>query len=73
MERGVLQGSVLGPLFWNIAYDEVLQGDRPPGCVTICYADDTLVLASGGSWTNARRRAEECAAVVLRDTEKLGR
>lgn len=47
MLAGVPQGSVLGPTLWNIAYDSVLQLGSDYGCQTICYADDTLVLASG--------------------------
>ncbi|KMQ91059.1 reverse transcriptase [Lasius niger] len=45
MERevraGVPQGSVLGPLLWNIAFDSVLRLDAEEGCHTVCYADDT--------------------------------
>lgn len=38
------QGLVLHPLLWNIAFDGALRVKLPPGCITICYADDTLVL-----------------------------
>jgi len=47
---GVPQGSVLGPLLWNIAYDFVLRirGVRNVrGCTVVGYADDTLVLGFG--------------------------
>lgn len=47
---GVPQGSVLGPLLWEMAYDTVLRTALPPGCRVICYADDTLVLAPGKDW-----------------------
>lgn len=48
VERGVPQGSVLGHLLWNIAYDSVLGMPTPADCEIICYADDTLAIAGGG-------------------------
>ncbi len=41
---GVPQGSVLGPVLWNIAVDDVLKEDVPLEGSIICHADDTLVL-----------------------------
>lgn len=49
MSCGVPQGSVLGPLMWNLAYDVVLRTALPSGCQAVCYADDTLVLAGRGA------------------------
>ena len=49
VERGVPQGSVLGPTLWIIAYDEVLRCALPTDAVMVCYADDTLVLLEVGS------------------------
>lgn len=49
---GVPQGSVLGPLLWNLAYDTVLRVEKETGCDIICYADDTLILASAESYEN---------------------
>lgn len=65
MYCGVLQGSVLGPLLWNLAYDAVLRTTFPLGSCLLCYADDTLIAAQEENWLEARDAANEaCRAVV---------
>ena len=70
--RGVPQGSVLGPLLWNIAYDAVLRVQMPPDSALACYADDTLVLIWGAAWGGTVRLAELTVARVVAAIKGLG-
>lgn len=50
MTAGVPQGSILGPLLWNITYDGVLRiEDLPAGVDLIAYADDLAVTIQAGT------------------------
>ncbi|KAJ3639073.1 hypothetical protein Zmor_004372 [Zophobas morio] len=64
MTAGVPQGSVLGPLLWNIFYDEVLRMEVPDGVKLIGYADDLAVIAIGKNEEDLRERTEEALRLV---------
>lgn len=69
---GVPQGSVLGPVLWNIAFDSILDPTGEDGCRTICFADDTLILSEAGSATLAVERANCQINRILNRITKLG-
>lgn len=72
MEAGVPQGSVLGLLLWNIAFDSVLTTPKEIGCHVICYADDTLVIATANCVQTAVVRAGIRVSIIMREIQRLG-
>ncbi|XP_046742523.1 uncharacterized protein LOC124409151 [Diprion similis] len=69
---GVPQGSVLGPLLWNLTFDEVLRTGGETGCAVVCYADDTLVLSSAEEPSTTVALANTLIARVCRVIARLG-
>lgn len=69
---GVPQGSVLGPLLWNLAYDVVLRTILPRGVHVVCYADDTLVIAESDTYEGAIILAQQGVERVVGKIRELG-
>lgn len=61
---GVPQGSVLGPLLWNIMYDDLLKTELPSGTEIVAFADDAGLLITGKHLEEIQRLFGECYEIV---------
>jgi hypothetical protein len=68
LQRGCPQGSVLGPLLWNILFDGALDSPMPEYCELTAYADDLLLLIGA----NSRNEIEEKAETALSTLNEWG-
>lgn len=54
---GVPQGSILGPVLWNVLYDGVLRLELPEGVTAVAYADDLAVVVVARDEEELMRKA----------------
>lgn len=66
------QGSVLGPLLWNVGYDWALRTVLPSGLSVTCYADDTLIIARGDDFNEAAHLSVVGVTAVVRRIRRIG-
>lgn len=72
INRGCPQGSVLGPVLWNLTYDTVLEDIQSRhNCFFAAYADDLIVAESGSSRRDVELKLQAVVDTVQRVTEKL--
>ena len=67
LNKGYTLGSILGPKFWNLLFDDCLSAlSNRDHCKAIAYADDLVVLYSG----NSRRILEAVGTSVTQQFEE---
>lgn len=69
---GVPQGSVLGPILWNLFYDSLLNMRVPEGVQLVGFADDLAVLAVARTTTGLERSINLTLAAINDWTEQHG-
>lgn len=61
---GVPQGSVLGPLLWNIFYDQIFRLRYPEGVTIVGYADDVAILVEDREVENLEVKANQSLGII---------
>lgn len=59
LTRGCPQGSVLGPIMWNLFLDDLLESHLPTAVEMVAYADDVAILVYGNSRTELESKSNQ--------------
>ena len=65
MTRGCIQGSVCGPVFWNLILDELLERDLPEGCHIQAFADDVLLVVEAHNVADLQDAANNAIIKII--------
>lgn len=65
VSAGVPQGSILGPVLWNIMYDAVLRLKLPEGVEIVGFADDIVLTVMGDSKEQVEVRSYRAIGTVV--------
>lgn len=66
MSRGCIQGSVCGPLIWNIILDELFEIKLPDGCHLQAFADDILLIVQHKRHADLELSANKALELIYR-------
>lgn len=69
---GVPQGSVLGPLLWNLMYDALLKTQLPPGAEMVAFADDAGLVITAKTLEEANCTFGEAYDTVKKWMQSVG-
>ena len=75
LTKGCPQGSILGPILWNVIFEDLLRQDYGDDVHIVAYADDAMLIVGGRSRTDLVEAAEPgkkgISALLLRASSKF--
>ena len=69
---GVPQGSVLGPLLWNVMYDEILNISLPEEATIVGFADDVAIVVVAKLLEEVVQLSNDTIEIVQRWLQSVG-
>ena len=72
VSRGCPQGSICGPILWNLCLDDLLHDLSAHGTKVVAYADDLLLVVEGNTRAEVERRVAETMLPVYAWGERVG-
>ncbi|KAL7295034.1 hypothetical protein TKK_0011636 [Trichogramma kaykai] len=71
VKKGAPQGSILGPDLWNICMDPVLREVQDRGGEIVAYADDLLLIVTGGGRQACEDQGQDMTRLIARWADRL--
>lgn len=65
VNQGCPQGSVLGPVLWNLVSDDLIKSLEALGFKLVAFADDVVIIISG----NSRKELEEKGTMAINEAD----
>lgn len=64
VNKGCPQGSLLGPMLWNVVFQDLIEIYRSKGIEIVVFADDVVILISGNSRRLLEARGQEAMLIA---------
>ncbi|KAJ8887801.1 hypothetical protein PR048_014019, partial [Dryococelus australis] len=71
LTKGCLQGSVHGPILWNVIFEGLLRLEFPQGCEVYGYVDDGMLRVPAWSWKELEEKTDQALSMIEEWAERF--